>query len=119
MKLVLDTNVFISALLRNSTTRELLLKYSGFFAPRYVFEEYANYKETLQKKAVMPKEEFAAVEKAHSIMKDIDIRDTIIVACALAIPESVVWSDDKHLHQQEVVTVMSTSDVVKYFQDTV
>lgn len=38
-------------------------------------------------------------EKAYNIVKDIDPHDTIFIACALACPESALWSDDKKLKQ--------------------
>lgn len=39
-------------------------------------------------------------KEAYEIIKDIDPDDTIFIACALAYPDSVIWSDDKKLKQQ-------------------
>ncbi len=49
MNIIIDTNIFISALLRESYTRKLLLEYDGeFLMPSFVYEEIDNHKKELQ-----------------------------------------------------------------------
>ena len=52
-------------------------------------------------------------EESIAIMKDIDPDDILFVACALAFPGSVIWSDDKALKRQARVPVMTTAEMLK------
>ena len=101
MKIVIDSNVLFSALIKDSSTRKLILKYGGFFLfPSYIFEEMEKHK-----------------EQAVEIVKNIDLDDAIFVACALAYPESVIWSDDKKLKNQKEVKILNTGEMIKYFKE--
>ncbi|MBU4445828.1 nucleotide-binding protein, partial [bacterium] len=103
MKLVLDSNIIFSALIKKSTTRNIIL--SDVFelhAPEYIFNEITKHKELLLKKSKMNEEEFDALllllqkhirlvpkEKynenmalAVDILKDIDVTDSPFLALA-------------------------------------
>ena len=133
MKIVLDSNVLFSALIRNSTTRKLILEYDdSFLFPSYILDEMEEHKEELMIKSKMSKEDFdkllelllkrvffvpkeslkAHDEEAVEIVKDIDKDDAVFVACALAYPESIIWSDDKKLTKQNRVKVIGTSEMM-------
>ncbi len=94
MKLVLDSNIIFSALIKKSTTRNIIL--SDVFelhAPEYIFSEITKHKEHLLKKSkmnegdfdalllllqkhiqLMPKEKYNEnMALAEDILKDIDI----------------------------------------------
>jgi predicted nucleic acid-binding protein len=57
VKLVLDTNVLISALLKSSTTRAILLHPSfEFFLPEFSLEEIRRHKPELRKRSRLTEE---------------------------------------------------------------
>ncbi|MCZ7406021.1 MAG: PIN domain-containing protein, partial [Candidatus Methanoperedens sp.] len=123
MKLVLDSNIIFSALIKKSTTRNIIL--SDVFelhAPEYIFSEISKHKELLLKKSKMNEGDFDALllllqkhlqlvqkEKynenmalAEDILKDIDITDSPFLALALAL-NCKIWSNDRHFKQQDKV----------------
>lgn len=51
-------------------------------------------------------------EQAAQIMKSIDSEDSAFIACALATPNSIIWSDDKHFQQQNKVPVITTKELL-------
>lgn len=133
MKLVLDSNIIFSALIKKSTTRNIIL--SDVFelhAPEYIFNEITKHKELLLKKSKMNEEEFDALllllqkhirfvpkakynEKmalAEDILRDIDITDSPFLALALALNCSI-WSNDGHFKQQDKVVAYTTKELTK------
>ncbi len=133
MKIVLDSNILFSALIKDSATRQLILKYENtFLFPSYIFNEFEAHKDELMIKSKMGKKEFdkllelllkkvliipdealkAYREEAIEIVKGIDKDDAVFVACALAYPESVIWSDDKDLKKQKKIKIVSTTEMV-------
>ncbi|HLD33679.1 MAG TPA: PIN domain-containing protein [Candidatus Nanoarchaeia archaeon] len=132
MRIVLDSNILFSALIKDSFVRRIILEYEGkFLFPSFVFEELVEHKDELMSKSGLNSDEFDSlldtilrkVEIVHSsalemhkkrsfeIMKDIDKNDVLFVACALAYPESVIWSDDKHLKKQKEIEVRTTNEI--------
>ena len=135
MKIVLDSNVLFSALIKDSTTRRLILDYDDFFLfPSYIFEEMEEHKEELMQKSKMSKEDFDKLlelllkkvlivpeevlktykDESIEIVKDIDLDDAVFIACALANPESVIWSDDKKLKRQNKVKILNSTEMMQY-----
>ena len=59
MNIIIDSNILFSALIKDSTTRKLILEYNDFFLfPYFIFEEMEKHKEMLLKKSVMSKHDF-------------------------------------------------------------
>ena len=59
MKIIIDSNVLFSALLRDSDTRRIILEYDGFFLfPSFIFEEMREHLNDLLKRSGMNKDEF-------------------------------------------------------------
>ena len=131
MKLVLDSNIIFSALIKKSTTRNIIL--SDIFdlhAPEYIFTEIAKHKVLILKKSKMNQGDFDALllllqkhinlvskEKyddkmvlAEDILKDIDITDSPFLALALAL-NCKIWSNDGHFKQQNKVGVYNTKEL--------
>lgn len=138
MRIVLDSNILFSALIKDSTTRRLILDYDDFFLfPSYIFEEMEEHKEELMQKSKMSKEDFdkllemllkkvlivpEEVLKTHKdesieIVKDIDLDDAVFIACSLANPESVIWSDDKKLKRQSKIKILNSMEMMRYLAD--
>jgi len=133
MKLVLDSNIIFSALIKKSTTRNIIL--SDVFelhAPEYIFSEITKHKELLLRKSKMnegeldalllllqkhihlvPKEKYnEKMALAEDILKDIDITDSPFLALALAL-NCPIWSNDGHFKQQDRVEVHTTKELMK------
>ena len=135
MKLVVDANVVISALVADSKTRELVVTLEpDLLTPEVVRDEIGNYEDLIVEKSGMDRdrvekfvdllfqyvevvsaEEFYPyIEQAEEAIADIDPDDVLYVACALAW-DAAVWSDDTDFEEQTLVEVYSTGDVVKSF----
>lgn len=133
MKLVVDTNVLIAALLKDSVTRRILLHPSfEFLTPEYAFEEVEAHAGELVAKsalsryrllrvidsvrdhvAVVPFASFhSTYGRALDIMSDIDPTDAPFVALALSFENDGIWTNDAHFHKQNVIRVWSTADMV-------
>lgn len=131
MKLVLDSNIIFSALIKKSTTRNIILSDAfDLNAPEYIFSEITKHKELLLRKSKLDKRDFDALllllqkhihlvsnekydEKtsiAEDILKDIDITDSPFLALALALDCSI-WSNDGHFKQQYKVRVYTTKEL--------
>ncbi|MBR9693445.1 PIN domain-containing protein [Candidatus Woesearchaeota archaeon] len=137
MKIVVDTNILLSALIRDSTTREIVTSSKWeFFYPEVSLHEIRKYQQLVLEKTglskaayeqllamlldhvrLIPDEQLSGkMKEAKEIMQEIDPKDVVFIAAALAIPNSVVWSDDKDFDQQERVTTLKTKDIVEYYK---
>ena len=138
MKLVVDANVVISALIADSKTRELVVTLKPeLLTPEVIHGEIGNHEALIIEKSGMdadrvqqfidllfryietvPASEFYPyIEEAEEAIGDIDPDDVLYVACALA-REAGVWSDDSDFDEQDLVPVFTTGEVVESF-DTV
>ncbi|MBU0929887.1 MAG: hypothetical protein KJ623_02350 [Nanoarchaeota archaeon] len=52
-------------------------------------------------------------EDALNIIKNIDINDINFIACALAYPDSIIWSDDKKLKEQTKIKIINTKEIIE------
>ena len=53
-------------------------------------------------------------EKSIEIVKDIDLDDAVFIACALANPGSIIWSDDKKLKKQGKIKILNSTEMMQY-----
>ncbi len=135
MKLVVDANVVISALVADSKTRELIVTLEPeMLTPEVVHEEIGNYEDLIIEKSgidaervqqfvdllfqyietVPASECYSSIEQADAAIGETDPDDVLYVACALA-REAGVWSDDSDFDEQDLVPVFSTDEVVSSF----
>jgi len=135
MKLVVDANVVISALIADSKTRELIVTLEpDLLTPEFVHDEIGNYEDLVVEKSgmtpdrvvqfidllfqyieVVPAGEFYPyIEEADVAIGDTDPDDVLYVACALA-TDADIWSDDSDFEEQDVVETHSTSNVIDSF----
>src|SRR3989344_6032934 len=104
MKIIVDVNVILSALIRDSTTRKIILNSQfEFYFPEPSLEKIRKYKEYILEKSGLTEEEFKdlmailfkyirivpveEIEKnwgeAKKIMEHIDTEDVVFIATAL------------------------------------
>src|SRR3989344_3923797 len=116
MSVVIDVNVVLSALMKDSTTREIIVK-SGldFCFPETSLTKIRKYKGLILEKSGLSEREFSQLfDKllsfirlipteevksrwldAKKIIGHIDVEDDVFVATALS-QNAVIWSEDKH-----------------------
>jgi predicted nucleic acid-binding protein len=137
MKIILDSNILFSAIIRNSITREIILDYDGLFLiPEHIIIETYKHKNMLIEKSGLTNQEFDLVlngllsktlvveksvllrnkKEALEVLKNIDTNDTMFFACALAYPDPVIWSDDKALKKQTRVKILNTKEIAAFLK---
>jgi len=137
MKLIIDTNVLISSLLKDSTTRQLLLNESfEFYLPEIVIIELKKYliyiiqksgiiedeikkllNALLENLKLVPFDEYEdQMDEAMEIMGKIDEKDTQFIALALSIKNDGIWSNDKHFDEQTKIQVYKTIDIINLLE---
>ena len=135
MKLVVDANVVISALIADSKTRELIVTLEPeLLTPEIVADEIDKYEPLIIEKSGMDQERveqfidllFTHIETVpvRSFQDDIDEADTAIgdtdpddvlyLACALG-ADAGIWSDDTDFQSQDMVPVYTTQEVLDTF----
>jgi len=130
--LVIDTNILISALIKEGLTKEILTNLKlNFIFPELSLEDIYFYKTDIMRKAKINEKQFYTLllrllkyvkiipldiinsfrEEAHEIMGKIDKEDTIFIATALAF-NCPIWSDDKHFQKQNKIKILTTKDII-------
>lgn len=133
MKLILDTNIILKALIRNSVVRAILLSpRHTLYLPEHAIDEIREHLDAVKQKTGLSAEEIQAIldtvlasvevvhskdilevwEEAAKIMKPIDVEDVPFIAAALNISCDGIWSDDKHLKHQTRVKVWTTKELL-------
>ncbi len=136
MIIIVDVNILISALIKDSTTRKYLLTCEqNLCFPERSLQKIRKYKTLIQKKSGLSDFDFFKLfssllqciriisdeellifwDKAKEIMEDIDKEDVVFIAAALSQENSIIWSDDKHFEKQDKVLVLKTKDMVTLF----
>ena len=136
MKLVLDTNILLSALIKNSTTRKIIVESEwDLYYPEMSFHEVRKYKELVLNKSGMQEQDYTKLinyllkhiilvpdeiiyenlEKAKNIMHNIDPDDVVFIATKLSIADSIIWSDDTDFDKQNQIKVLKSKEVSKLF----
>ena len=135
MRIVVDANIIISGLIRDSATRRLLIEIEpDLLTPAYVHDEIDTHIETVIEKsglkepeveqliqtlfkriAVIPRAEITgSFQEAARAMRNQDPDDAMYVAAARE-RDAVLWSDDGDYHDQTLVDVMTTTEIFEQF----
>ena len=135
MKVIVDSNRIISALIKEGVSRKILSsKNIEFFTVDYVTKEINKYKSAIVEKSGMSKEEVdtlfglvmeninivpeeggkSKMKEALDIKKDIDEKDAPFIEAALAMPNDGILSNYLHFEMQTKVKIFITKDLLKY-----
>jgi predicted nucleic acid-binding protein len=133
MRLVVDTNRIIAALVRDGISRWIISHFNGeLITIGFSMEELGNHKKEILKKAKISETDLEMIldklfskitilddkiidqymEEAKGIMEGIDSADTPFIAAALA-TKAPIWSDDKHFKKQDKVNVLTTKELIE------
>jgi len=133
--LVLDANILFATLVKDGTTSRLFFLDSlHLYAPEFLLEEFKKYESDIRAKTHRDAQDFERIlstfrDRLTFIAKD-DVADSLedakrvspdpkdvpylVVAIKLGIS---IWSNDKHLKEQQRVKVLATRDLVKILLD--
>ena len=135
MRLVVDTNRIIAALIKDSVSREIIL--SGkleLITIRFALSEARKHKKYVLAKTGLTEERLdelitklfdriyivpdslikSNLPKAIGMMEDIDPTDAPFISLALSVENDGIWSDDKHFAKQKTVKIWKTGALLKY-----
>ncbi len=138
MRLVLDTNILIAALIKDSLTRAILfLPEFEFLLPEHGLEEVRRHRLKILRHArlkseeldlllslllesvtVVPKDRIAPhVKAAEALIGAIDPNDVPFAALALAEENDGIWSNDQAFDHLPSIKRWTTSDIKQYLRD--
>jgi len=129
LEIVIDTNVLISALIKPSKTRELILSSKLILhSPEHIINETLNNKKEILQKSGLDDAEFQKLTSVlltrinlvpvddfkNSIKEALKLvthpEDSPFIALALS-KNIALWSEDKDLKSQAIVKVYSTKEI--------
>ncbi len=134
MRLVIDTNRIMAGLLKDSTSRRIILHRSfEFFAPDYIGIELFKHRPYLMKKAKIPAQDFdllletllhevilvpfedfeSEYQHATEVMKPVDENDAPFLAVGIALGIDHIWTEDRHFKKQDYLRVCTTRDLIR------
>lgn len=129
MKLVIDTNRIIAALIKDSANRKILFSdIFSFFTPQESLNEIRKYKDYIIRKAKISELDFnklfdqivlrvnivdlekikPELEEAERMMKGVDIKDKWFLAVGMALHLDRIWTEDKHFSHQKTLKPFTT-----------
>jgi predicted nucleic acid-binding protein len=135
MKLVVDTNIIISALLRDGISRKILFSpFIHCYTPDYTLDEINKYEKLICEKAKVSHDGFKLVlnlifekiqiipikdyqnkiSQAKTIIKDID--DVSFIALSLALNADGIWTDDKHFKNRKDLSIFRTKELARIYK---
>lgn len=134
MRLIIDSNRIIAALIRDSTARDVIVKSAiEFVAPEIVLREIYNHIPLISKKNGLSVEENTMVlaalldyiqianiniyieniEEAKKLIEKYDMSDIPFAALALSIENDGIWTEDEHFMQQKKIKIWRTKELLK------
>jgi predicted nucleic acid-binding protein len=138
LRLVVDTNILFASLIRDSTTRRIILTSPiHFIVPTETFNELnalipelslknsltvaenlelisilSEYLEVIDVKIYLDK-----LDEAYKLIGQIDEDDVPFLALALAIECDGIWTEDKHFEKQQKVRIWKIKDVIEWLRN--
>ncbi len=134
MKLVIDTNIIISALIREGLTRKMLL-FPGIklVTPEITFNEIENHIGIISTKSKLPKDNIQQIldvliknietipesrwwnhyTQAENLIGKKDPKDVPFIAVAFALTVDGIWSNDRDFESQSLFKVWKTAELAQ------
>ena len=133
MRLAVDTNRIIAALIKDSASRKILLSDKfDFLTIEITEQEIEEHRQALLDKTQLTDEQLnlalsllfsrifvvsdivveSKMDQARKIMDALDPDDAPFIALALAVENDGIWSDDKHFKQQNRIRIWETKDLL-------
>ena len=135
MKLIVDTNILISALIRDSVTRKIII-YSGIdlYYPEISLHELRKHEKNIIRKSGSNKDSYRKIlnklleyiellpeeivlknlNESKKIMQNIDPDDVVFISAALGI-NADIWTNDKDFRKQRKIKIWQTKDLIRLF----
>ena len=132
MKILVDANRIVAALMKQGTTRDILLDEAfEFVTPDYSISEIEEHRGEFQQKVKLTKEEFDLLltllfERITVLPKSVyndftdeckeaieDIDDAPYLAACLASKSLGIWSHDPHILRQKKASVFTNIDMLR------
>lgn len=134
MKVVLDVNIILSALIRDSITRKIIFNSQlDFYFPEPSLHMIRKYKEYVIEKSGLNSDEYDRIlstllnyitlvpteeidknwDKAKELIGHIDEEDVTFIATALSLTDAIIWSNDKDFEKQDKIKVIKTREIIK------
>ena len=138
MIIIVDANIVLAALIKDSTIREIIVKTElDFCFPEASVHKIRKYQSLVLEKSGLTQDEFFTLfntlfkfikiisneelvqywDDAKKIMEKIDPEDVPFVAAALSQENAVIWSDDKHFDRQKKILNLKTIDMINLFNE--
>jgi predicted nucleic acid-binding protein len=137
MKLVIDTNRLVAALIKSSVTREIILSDKfDLYSPDYILTEIERNRDFIIKKAKINIKDFEEIlltllyhihlvpfkefkdnyMEAFKIMSEVDPDDTTFLALGLTLKVDGIWTEDNDFNNQKILKVYSTKDLLEMME---
>lgn len=134
MRLVIDTNRIIAALIKEGAARDILRRHEAqFYTVEHALSTSSRYRQDLYTRMnvdertfdqavtlvmsiihVIPEEQYAPhIHAATKALGHVDMEDVPFLALAIALNVDI-WSNDKHLQQQHLVKVWTTTALLEH-----
>ncbi|MDP2718038.1 MAG: PIN domain-containing protein [Candidatus Micrarchaeota archaeon] len=135
MRLVVDTNRLMAALIKDSVSRKIIrTPRFEFYSLAILRQDIAKYQDDLLEKSGLNLAEFGRLADslfrhvslvdetlvqtqmapAKAAMDSVDPGDTPFLAAALAIHADGIWSDDRHFERQTLVPLFKTKELLRF-----
>ncbi len=133
MRIVIDANMVIAALVKDSKSREIIANRNfEFISPDFLLGEIRKHESYICEKSRLSKEELGllvslllehikiiaaseyeeSINTAKEIMKE-DIKDVPYVACYMALKCDGIWTNDTDYDNKNQIKVLKTKDLIK------
>lgn|SRR3989344_334620 len=135
MNIVIDANILIAALLRDSKVREIIVNFQDhLLVPEVHLQEIAEHKKELLEKSGFSEEDFdilltklseyctiirsdkilSFLEEADKLIGAVDKDDVPVIATSLTYGVCPIWSDDKHFQKQKKIKIYTTKEMLEF-----
>ncbi len=140
MDIVVDTNIIISALLKDSKIREIIVSSKDkLLVPEITFQEIEDHRNELIEKSGLSDKDFSILilklkeyltivpnaklvvywKEAESIIGNIDKDDILIISASLSNNCCPIWSNDKHFLKQIKIKIYTNEEMIKRISEEI